>query len=343
MKTTSMQKMSNFRRRPARKKLVRKRIARNALVDKKANRKKPPRRRLAIPRKISLVTPQTASQIAPQTVPPEAYAAAVRIYMDWMEREVSDQVDLVKKNVRAAGRSHSLIVSSSGLSTYGFFGQKGSILYGAEFEEYVNQVWIDFTTKCSDVDKFANYLQKEFNKRWSRNPAAYLKKCQKRFNQMRENFLKKVFAEWDLATQSLNGKALNDYLNDQYAKRSAEFEAMKKRFEESVLYPSLGLLLRKPAQNMISRQRYAIKNSAEDIDSLDEKSMDIMPFEERIDIQDIIDWTLATFSEQDKKIFELWVSGYKITEIAEELGKANSTVSTHLQNIISKIRNQIQE
>lgn len=287
-------------------------------------------------------TAQTVPQATQQGAPPEAYAAFVRIYMEWIEKGANGQATIVEKSVRSAKQTYSKYASSNGLSTHGIFGHKGSILYGMEFDEYVSQTWIEFKDKCTDVDEFAVYLQKDFEKKLSGGMAQYLIQRQKQFNNMKEQFLKKVFKKWDSDTQSLNGVALDTYLNNEYNRRSVEFAKMKKDFEDEtmIIYPSLEKLLQKLSRNMISRQHYSVKKAANCADFTGEKGQERIPFETMVANRDAIERALATLDEFDNQIFWLWFSGYQIKEIAKEFGKANSTISTHIKKVLSKIKEQ---
>lgn len=60
---------------------------------------------------------------AQQTAPPEAYAAFVRIYMDWLGRTEDEQIALVEKSVRSAERANTRF------GGMGFLTQRNGIIY----------------------------------------------------------------------------------------------------------------------------------------------------------------------------------------------------------------------
>lgn len=283
--------------------------------------------------------------------PPEAYATFVRIYMDWIEKGEDEQVALVEESVRAAKKVFDNAVYGGKDVPYSFFWKKGSILFGAEFDEYVNEVWATFLEKCSDVDQFAEYLQKDFNRNFS--DKNYLKKCQIQFNKMREKFLKRVFNKWDDDIKDMEDEKIDKYLEEEKNKRIAEFAKMKKEFEDTtaICYPSLRLLLRRPAQNMMGRLReqslnprsipIGFKTEETGIYEIEDIAADGRSIEGGLAVQDIIDRTISSLDEQDKQIITMRMSGYKNTEIAKELGIAKSTVSNHIKKIISMVRAQL--
>lgn len=110
-------------------------------------------------------TPQTPPPASEKpTAPPEAYAAFVRVYIKWMENDENEQIALVEQSVRSAARLHRGSAWGGNSYKYSYFGKKGSILYEAEFDEYVSEVWATFLERCNDVSQFAEYLQKDFDK-----------------------------------------------------------------------------------------------------------------------------------------------------------------------------------
>ena len=282
----------------------------------------------------------TAKQVTvtPQIAPPEAYAAFVRLFIEWMEKEESEQVDLVEKNVRLAQKAHTRYTSV--FPANGPFGKKGSTLYGVEFDEYVNEVWADFLENCNDVDKFAVHLQKDFERRLAQ----------------RKKFLDEMevkFQGIESAIQNMSDDEADKYLNEQEQKLRAEIE--KRRKEWDINYPSLEKSLSKPAEKMFSRKLYDLKKGQQTIllDGTEDENGDKAPVEiedinvsglsveEELAVQDIIDRTIITLDELDKQILILRMSGYRNTEIAKKLGIADSTVSNHIKKILSKLSNQL--
>lgn len=107
-------------------------------------------------------TPQTPTPAPEKTqAPPEAYAAFVRIYIEWMEKNESEQIDMIERGVR---RARTVMDAHSGGMVSGSSRKDNTELLGAQFEEYVNTVWIEFREKCDNPDEFALYLQKDFEK-----------------------------------------------------------------------------------------------------------------------------------------------------------------------------------
>lgn len=292
----------------------------------------------------------------PETAPPEAYAAFVRIYMDWLGRTEDEQIALVEKSVRSAERAN---VRFGGM---GFLTQRngiiyGNCLYGAEFDEYVNEVWAVFLEECDDVDKFAVYLQKSFERKWSDgNAKEYMRKCQDKFDKMRDKFIDEKSEEWADKAENLEGDELKKYLEEELEKFKEEFEKMKSDFEDNVveLYPSLRTLLRRPAQNMISRNRNSERRARKSVSlnagirskeggklplDIEDETGNGLAVEEQLALQDIMDRTVAALSEEDAEIFKMKMEGYKNTEIAEKLGIANSTVTNRIKKIMSVLSN----
>lgn len=292
----------------------------------------------AAPQTTPQATPQTTPQTAPQTAPPEAYAAFIRLYIEWMEKEESEQVDLVEKSVRLAQKAHTGYTSV--FPANGPFGKRGSTLYEIEFDEYVNEVWVDFKKNCNDVDKFAVHLQKDFERRLTQ----------------RKKFMDEMEAEFqkiESAIQNMSDDEADKYLNEQEQKLRAKIE--KRRKEWDINYPSLEKSLRKPAERIFSRKLYDLKKRQRIIplDDTGDENGDKAPVEiedinvnglsveEELTVQDTIDRTMITLNDQDKRILVLKMSGYRNTEIAKELGIRDSTVSNRMKKIQSKLSNQL--
>lgn len=287
-------------------------------------------------------TPQTPTPAPSKTqAPPEAYAAFVRIYIEWMEKNEDDQIKMIERSVR---RARTVMDAHSGGMVSGSFRENNMELLGVQFEEYVNTVWIAFRERCDNPDEFALYLQKDFDK--------YMKKSNeisKEYQEMQETFLQGVFAEWDNKTQNLSDSALDKFFDQELPKRKAEFQKLKADFERRhAAFPSLNTLLRRPAQNMMARRLAEVSHAKKAV-SLDDYTEDQKPLEiedatanglsqeEKIALDDILDQVMSGLDDQDQKIFAMKMNGYKQTEIAKELGLSDSTISNHIKKIVSMV------
>lgn len=281
----------------------------------------------------------------PKTAPPEAYAAFVRIYTEWMEKGLSEQMKLVEKSVRTAHKVHSRSIAkhkiqanknndsfSSGGEFYtnSFFGRGGPALYGAEFDEYVNEVWASFSENNADVDGFAVYLQKDLERKL------------KDYAKQRDIFLRELddrFRKIDLDITNMSDEEADKYLDDKYVELSAEIDKWKKKHDVTD-FSSLDTLLRRPAQNMMAQLMndlmLAIKGG--NIVSETNNNTDGRVVEGLLVDKDMLERVLETFSPDDKKIFELWDFGLNGTEIAEKMNMSNGTISNRLmKKILPKI------
>lgn len=291
------------------------------------------------------------------TAPPEAYAAFVRIYLEWMERDEEEKITLVERSVNNAAKLQRMYALNKNYSQ--FLLKKGyTTLYGADFEDYVNEVWVKFLEACSDVDQFAVYLQENFDKNMLKTN--YHKHCQLQFNRMVDNFIKRAEKDWKKAIEKYDAEhkdedkkpeeelpqELEDYLDDDCAKRCAELAKIKKEFDETtaVGYPSLWLLLRRPAQNMMGRllrnQSAASQTISIEVEAEDQKrcefpdvGTDGIKVEDELALQDFIDHIRNVLDEKDREIFDLKASDYSQKEIAEKMGVSNAAISKRMKKI----------
>lgn len=90
--------------------------------------------------------------------PPEAYAAFIRLYLEWMEMSADEQIEYARKNVAYAGKNQKKYANANEIP----FNKSGHVMYGEEFDGYVNESWASFGERFTDVDKFAIYLEKNF-------------------------------------------------------------------------------------------------------------------------------------------------------------------------------------
>lgn len=266
----------------------------------------------------------------PQTAPPEAYAAFVRLYMEWKKQEESEQLDLVKKNVSRAHNQYRRFSGRDDLLSEG-----GYKLHTADFDEYVNEVWVDFLRKCEDADEFAVYLQKDFERK--------LAKRKRFFDKMEARFL-----EIENAVANMSPEQEAQYRTIEEAKLWKE--ALARRKEWDIDYPSLNILLRRPAQRMMTQ---LVNEKSRNHISLDAKDNDTgaIPleiegviaqgrnFEEDFAENDTILSFYLSLAEQDRKIIVLKKDGLKNGEIAKQLGVSDSVVSKHLDKMKSKLDN----
>lgn len=280
-------------------------------------------------------TPPPKPQKSKTPPPPEAYAAFVRVYIEWMEKNEGEQIDLIERKVRHA--KNKMNAFSGGMLSGSFGGANAEVL-GLQFEEYVNTVWVEFTEECDNADEFAAYLQKDFEK------------TMHKYKLMQDNFLKETFAEWDKATANLEGKALDNFFAVEMPKKQKEFQLKKADFEKR--YPGfapLSTILRRHAQNAMSRRLGEISKASKAIslDDYDEEAEPIeiedvsasgFSFEERLAIYDIIEKAMETLNMKDRKIFRMKMDGRSQTEIAKELGVSDATVSNRIKKILAKLK-----
>lgn len=225
--------------------------------------------------------------------PPEAYAAFVRIYMDWMEKPVEgkepetekrtaeDQRDLVRKSVWSANLNHKKFAKAGESFS-------NSILYGAEFDEYVDEVYVKFLEKCSDVDKFADYLEKDFKSRY------------KKFNGMNMG-LDKLYPSLNALlrrpAQNMMGSLYN---STKKGWRYISIDAERENDGPSVL------------------ETLNVHN---------------LTMEELLLNKAVVEQVQGMLNEEDNKILELTLGGYTQEQIGEEIGKKKATVSRHWKKI----------
>lgn len=280
-------------------------------------------------------TPPPKPQKSETPPPPEAYAAFVRIYVEWMEKSEDEQVDMAKDSVRNA---RSAVNHCSNGVVSGYSGKANPELLGLQFEEYVNTVWLEFAEMCDNADEFAAYLQNHFD--------AVMRKYQLMVNK----FLDDVFTEWDNATVNLYGAALDRYFKLEIPKREAQFRQMKADFEKrNPAFPSLDTLLRRPAQNMIVRRLGEVKRDSKGV-SLDADINEAGPleiadvsssgssYESGLALWDVIFNVVRTLDKRDQKIFQMRMEGYKQKDMAKELGISDAAVSIRFKKILAKLR-----
>lgn len=97
----------------------------------------------------------------------EAYAAFVRLYLDWMEMSEEEQIELTRKSVKSAGYIFKKYTRMEGIP----FTKTGHEMCGEEFDGYVNEAWASLGEHFSEVDAFALYMEQNF-KKYSKFPMA---------------------------------------------------------------------------------------------------------------------------------------------------------------------------
>ena len=297
------------------------------------------------------------------TAPPEAYAAFVYIYKEWVLQDVDEQNALVEQSVDNAFRRHMIYKRSKDYSQFLF--RKGfTTMYGEYFGDYVNEVWADFLERFIDAGKFVEYLQQNCDRNISKED--HIQHCQLLFDRMVDNYIKRAEKEWNETIDKRLGKKkdkdkeaeeklpkeLLEDLDADCERRCAELLKIKRRFEETTAqgYPSLQLLLRRSAQNVMARLYEKQKNASQVI-SLDADTIEaslVLEIEDKTEHGRIVEDELGTLDciehakkrldERNKKILDDKMLEFTQTEIAEKLGLTDAAVSKRVQ----KIKNVVQ-
>lgn len=268
-----------------------------------------------------------------QPAPPAAYAAFVRIYIEWMEKEENERIDLVENRVLFTQKRKTGYTSISPLN--GPFGKRGSTLFGVEFDEYVNEVWADFLEKFQNVDGFADYLQKDFYKKVTKQNKFILE-------------MKEKFDEIEDAINNMSDDEVDQYLEEK--EKELLTEIVKRRNEWDIIYPSMERILGRLADSKMNReytaykkQRKTVHNDAEDEyktpPAIANTKSNKFPIMDEDEAQKILDQTKVALSDEDKQIMRLKIRRYKNKDIAEELGMSESKVSRHISAIKTKLEN----
>ena len=298
--------------------------------------------------------------------PPEAYAAFLRIYLEWAGQDEAEQRALVERSVNNAARLHSTYRLDEDYSQFSF--RKGfTTMYGENFEDYVNTVWVNFLEWCSDIDRFAEYLQKNFDRNMSKED--YAQRCQLLFDKMVDNFIKRAEKEWNETIDKRLGKKkdkdkeaeeklpkeLLEDLDADCERRCAELLKIKKRFYEttSLGYPSLRLLLRRPAQNKMEssykKQQKASQNVSLEADTseeglvleIEDKTKHGLLVEDELVMLDCIERAKKRLDERSKKILDDKIAEVSQKETAKELGMSSAAVSKRVEKIRNIVRSVI--
>lgn len=315
----------------------------------------------------------TASETTLQTAPPEAYADFIRIYMKWMgmdpkhikylevekpgitpyeygEEAGAELYELIRNGLIFAAKRHNTYGNiTPEFPQYGPFGKTGSMLYGQEFDEYVNQTWYNFLGRLKNPDKFMSYFQKKFEEEVKNDVGEYYKKCQLKFIEMRDNFYNMVVKEWESAYEEMDDDdEFADYLEKEKVKREKEYKRMKKAFEAEaqIVYPQLRTLVQRTAANTIEHARKGrIKVNKHFINFSDCEDGGTVPFNEEdinaggrvteavLAINDIIERTHIALDKQNKIILVFMLLGFTNVEISKALSVSESTVSRRLKKI----------
>jgi len=102
----------------------------------------------------------TLSPESQSSAPPAAYAAFVRLYLEWIEMSEDEQIEYARKNVVYAGKNHKRYANTTVMP----FNKSGHEMYGEEFDGYVNEAWASLGEHFTNVDAFAVYLEKNYSK-----------------------------------------------------------------------------------------------------------------------------------------------------------------------------------
>lgn len=94
------------------------------------------------------------------SAPPEAYAAFIRLYLEWMEMSEDEQIEYARKNVAYAGKNHKKYANSDGKR----FSKSSDMMYDEEFDGYVSEAWASLGEHFTEVDAFAVYLETKYNR-----------------------------------------------------------------------------------------------------------------------------------------------------------------------------------
>ncbi len=287
---------------------------------------------------------------------PEAQAAFVRCYLELRDKPENEQISLLEKGVREAVKKD--MKYSTGKINPQFAPNKSGTLYGAEFDEYVNEVLVRFCSgkygkveeeeekqedekggkdkkskSQEEYEKFIDNLQKEFEK------------CFREYQKMREEFLDSVFKEWDTETADMTDDELDVYLEKQFDARVKEFEQKRATFEERYPgYPKLKTLLRRFAQNTMyswrKKQEVASRNVSLDAESEGQGKLDIgdgavngINAEDELAMQELLERIRNTLDDRGRQILDLKMSGYSQNDIATTLNISDAAVSKRLKKI----------
>lgn len=205
--------------------------------------------------------------------PPEAYAAFIRLYMEWMEKEKEDQLALVVDSVKTLTKQ-----DSTRYENYIRDEKEERKRVKLVFPESLDKELLEFLECCSDedlksmpghfpkaekkaaksssdtlglatnsslftpeLDEYVNNAYVSFLNHCSAPDsfAQYLQECfdksnmQKEFNKIKTQFKNRVISEWEDAFNHLNAEEFNAYITEDFKKREAEFEKIKEDFLNS--------------------------------------------------------------------------------------------------------------
>lgn len=167
------------------------------------------------------VSVPNASTTVPAEIPEQnvldAYAAFVRLYSDWLsgdclrdyllrikcwkgsEEKLKQasleelQVFFVQEKIRAAARNRTRFTKINWT-----LAKSGDEMFNTEFDEFLDQTWVEYLELLSDVDAFSKKLKKDFEKRGEypdidrvilRNAEKVMAKTQRKAEKVKENIL----------------------------------------------------------------------------------------------------------------------------------------------------------
>ena len=269
-----------------------------------------------------------------------AYAARMRFYIRWLSMTEEEQMEAIEKSVRGATKKQAAYLGTSGNPETRGFLKKESDLYGAEFDEYVNMVWVSILEQMEkeqdpdQIEKRAQYLEK----------SAQI--TQERVIKEIKSFLEKLYKKWETTLQNKNftNAEFKQYLEKEIQKNLALLKEKEKYYLENGGYPELETLLRRPAQNKIASNRRIQEKQAKQTEqdgqeetesNMIEKTLGEVSFEDESVLRIAIEQFAEKLSEKEKEEIKLLLQDHSVKEIAEKIGITDKA--------IYKSRNKLKE
>lgn len=270
--------------------------------------------------------------------------------MKWLGIEVTEQLDTIQKATKRGVRE---------FTSYSGNIPKGSEkeVYGIEFEEYVNEVWVDFLDKFeisekykddSDlseeelyveplINKFIEYLERRYQPSFNSN----IKSIQASI----QAFQADTFNEWDDLVEKyadLTDEEFDKLTDDLLAKKLDEFHRKMEGYKNVYYEPYIPLdaILKRLSQNQVAKRGRIVKKERKNI-SIDDETQKLIGQlreqsgnpEESYYINELIQSVLEELDDVNKKIVDLISQGYKQKDIAKELGISDAAVSKRMKKI----------
>lgn len=272
-------------------------------------------------------------------IPPEAYAARVRMLIEWallFEEEGNNSKEkefekLAKRAVQTARKN--IVLNNPNCANYPLaFPKEDSEFYGYSFEDYVQDAYKAYMEESSNADEFAAFLEKKYQEDL------------KRYHKKLEKLQEEIIEELETKSSKLSDQEFDDLLTQKYA---YFLQCVEKRNAYFSGYLSLFQFLKRQAQNNMSSKIYAHnrKGMQQSFSINDEeKSVFLDKFLSTPDqdtilrgkyMQEVLKQNLSEF---DYKIVELLIYGKAKGKIAEDLGCSKSTITQHLKKIKDEIK-----